>query len=226
MNAPLLSQPAAAPFVFDPLPMLAFDVIMIDPPWSFDNWSEGGNAKNAKAQYDCMPTSAIAALPVGYLARGDAWLWLWATYPMLPDALRCMESWGFRFVTAGPWIKRGASGRLAMGTGYVLRSCSEIFLLGKVGEPRTFSRSIRNVIEAPRRQHSRKPDEAYTVCEQLFGPARRADIFSRETRPGWSSWGREAGKFDAGAPTAAAVGLPAVLAPEPAPAPLLAFGGM
>lgn len=226
MNAPLLSPPAGAPWALDPLPMFAFDVIMADPPWLFENFSEKGEGKNPKRHYDCMPTADIAALPVGHLARGDAWLWLWGTWPMLPDAMAVMAAWGFRYVAGGPWVKRGRSGKVAFGPGYIFRECNEVFLVGKIGAPPVCSRSIRNLIEAPRREHSRKPDEAYTVCEQLFGPARRADIFSRETRPGWSSWGREAGKFDAGAPAAAAVGLPAVLAPEPAPAPLLAFGGM
>lgn len=181
---------------FGDLPMFAFDVIMADPPWSFENWSEGGNAKNAKAQYRCLPTEEIMAMPVGHLAAGDCWLWLWATYPMLRDAMRVMDAWGFRYVTGGPWVKRGRSGKLAMGTGYVLRSCSEIFLLGANGSPKTFNRSTRNVIEAPRRQHSRKPDEAYEKAERLFGPARRVDLFSRQTRPGWVSWGDDASKFD------------------------------
>lgn len=189
---------------FGDLRPLSYDVIMADPPWSFDNWSIGGNAKNAKAQYDCMPLAAIAALPVGHLARGDAWLWLWATYPMLPQAVQVMAAWGFPYVTGGTWVKRGTSGKLAMGTGYVLRSCSEIFLLGKHGSPRTCSRSIRNVIEAPRREHSRKPEEAYTMAEDLFGPARRADLFSRTSRPGWDAWGNETVKFDAAAPLMAA----------------------
>ena len=181
---------------FGALRPLSYDVLMIDPPWSFDNWSEGGNGKNAKAHYACMSTTDIAALPVGHLARGDAWLWLWATYPMLPEALDVMRAWGFTFVTAGSWIKRGESGKLAMGTGYVLRSCSEPFLLGRFGRPRTFSRSIRNVLEAPRREHSRKPDEAYAMAEALFGEGRRLDLFSRESRPGWDAFGFEAGKFD------------------------------
>lgn len=181
---------------FGSLRPLSYGVIMADPPWSFDNWSVGGNAKNAKAQYDCMPLADIERLPVGHLASGNAWLWLWATNPMLPEALRVMNAWGFRFVTAGTWVKRGNTGKLAMGTGYVLRSCSEPFLLGKVGEPSTFDRSVRSVIEAPRREHSRKPDEAYAIAETLFGPAYRADLFSRQTRDGWENWGNESTKFD------------------------------
>lgn len=175
----------------------SYDVIMADPPWSFDAWSEGGNAKNAKAQYDCMPIQEICALPVDLLAKGDCWLWLWATYPTLPQAMAAMAAWRFTYITGGAWVKRGESGKLAMGTGYVLRGNAEPFLIGRFGKMPTFSRSIRNVIEAPRRQHSRKPDEAYAICEELFGPAFRADLFSRESRPGWDAWGRQLAKFDA-----------------------------
>ncbi len=78
----------------------------------------------------------------------------------------------------------------------MLRGNAEVFLLGRVGNPPTCSCSIRNVIEGPLRRHSEKPEEAYQVAETLFGPARRADLFSRKTRPGWEAWGDEAGVFD------------------------------
>lgn len=72
-----------APWPFTPLPMFGFDVIMADPPWSFELRSEAGAAKAPQGQYRCLPTAAIAALPVNQLARGDCWLWLWATFPMM-----------------------------------------------------------------------------------------------------------------------------------------------
>lgn len=181
---------------FGELRPLTYDVIMADPPWLFQLYGESGNQKSPQGQYACLPIAAIKALPVGHLARGDCWLWLWATYPMLPQAIETMAAWGFSYVTGGPWVKRGVSGKLAFGPGYVLRTCSEAFLLGRYGNPATCSRSIRNVIEAPRREHSRKPDEAYAMAETLFGPARRLDLFSRESRPGWDAFGLEAGKFD------------------------------
>ena len=193
----------SAVWPFASLRMMGYDVIMADPPWSFDAWSAGGNTKNAKAQYACMSTADICALPVDQLAKGDCWLWLWATFPMLPQAMQVLDAWRFTYVTGGAWIKRGDSGRLAMGTGYVLRGNAEPFLIARFGKQRTFSRSILNVLEAPRREHSRKPDRAYAVCEELFGPAFRADLFSRESRPGWDAWGRESSKFDAGKAVAA-----------------------
>ncbi len=197
----------------------SYQVVMSDPAWSFDNWSVQGEAKNTKAQYACMSTDDIAALPVGHLASDHCWLWLWATHPMLGDALRVMNAWGFKYVTSGVWVKRGRDtetkkGKLAFGTGYVLRSCSEPFLIGKIGDPPTFSKRIRTVIEAPRRQHSRKPDEAYEICETLFGPANRADIFSRESRLGWDNWGFEKTLFDVDQPAS-------LMRDRPAPAAII-----
>lgn len=180
------------------LPIFAYDVILADPPWLFEVRSEKGEGKSPQRHYKCLPTPEICALPVGHAAAGDCWLWLWATWPMLRDAHEVMDAWGFRYVTGGPWIKRGKSGKLAFGPGYILRECGEVFLLGKNGSPKTFTKDQRNIIEAPRRQHSRKPDEAYRICERLFDPkARRLDLFSRQERRGWDACGDQVGKFEA-----------------------------
>lgn len=175
--------------------MFGYDLIMADPPWSFDCWSVGGNSKNAKAHYDCMTTQEICELAVGQLASGDAVLWLWATNPMLPEAIEVMKAWGFEFKTAGTWIKTTKSGKLHFGTGYHLRSANEPFLIGTVGNPKT-GKSQRSAFMGQARQHSRKPEEAYSAAEAWMPTARRLDLFSRETRPGWDNWGNEADKFD------------------------------
>jgi N6-adenosine-specific RNA methylase IME4 len=173
-----------------------YDVIMADPPWSFANWSDVNLAKTAKGKYDCMSLKELKAFPVADLAAPDCILWLWATNPMLPQALEVMNGWGFTFKTAGHWVKRNPnSGKLAFGTGYVLRCAGEPFLIGTRGKPKT-SRSVRSVIEGPRREHSRKPDEAFLAAEQLVPGARRLELFSRQTRPGWDNWGMERSKFD------------------------------
>ncbi len=175
-----------------------FDLIMADPPWSFDNWSKAGERKNAKAHYACVGLEDIKALPVGALAAKDCLLWLWATNPMLPHALEAMAAWGFAFKTAGHWAKRTRHGKLAFGTGYILRSAGEPFLIGTRGKPKT-TRSVRSVIEGQAREHSRKPEEAFAAAERLMPDARRIELFSRQQRPGWAAWGNETGKFEGGA---------------------------
>lgn len=174
---------------------LSYQMLVVDPPWAFDNYSAAGEAKNAKAQYSCMGIDEIKQLPVGALAGGDCCMWLWATNPMLPQALEVMSAWGFTFKTAGHWVKRTVKGKLAFGTGYILRCAGEPFIIGTVGEPQ-FARNVRSVLEGPIREHSRKPDEAYVAAEALVPNAlKRGDIFSRERRPLRDSFGLEANKF-------------------------------
>ena len=181
---------------FDPLPPASFDLIMVDPPWSFENWSEKGTtAKGAAGQYEVMSIDDIKALPVAGLARADAVLWLWATHPMIDQQIEVARSWGFRFTTTGVWVKRTKSGKLAFGTGHALRCASEPFIIAKIGNPK-LAKTVRTVIEGPAREHSRKPDEAYREAQRLLPSAkRRADIFSRQIRPGWCCFGDELGKF-------------------------------
>jgi hypothetical protein len=45
--------------------------------------------------------------------------------------------------------------------------------------------------EAQPRDHSRKPNEAYTAQERLYGEVRRLELFARPVRPGWTAWGNE-----------------------------------
>jgi len=181
---------------FGDLQVFGFDAILADPPWEFQLWSGKGEGKSAQAKYECMATDEICALPVSHLASRNCLLMMWATFPMLPDAFRVMEAWHFRYVSGGAWHKMSSTGnKTAFGTGYVLRSAAEVFLIGVTGQPDLQSRAVRNLIQAPVRSHSRKPDAAYELVEALVaGP--KLELFSRQSRPGWESWGKEAGKFD------------------------------
>jgi len=188
---------------FGELEPWSFDLIMADPPWRFRLRSRQGEGKSAQAHYACMSLTDIKALPVSDLAREDCLLWLWGTAPMTPQALDVMSAWGFRFVTIGAWHKKTIHGATAFGTGYRLRSAMEPFFIGARGKPKS-SRSVRNLVEGLAREHSRKPDEAFAAAVRLMPHAHRVELFSRETRPGWSAWGNEPGLFDGAAvPTTA-----------------------
>ena len=174
---------------------LTYGAILADPPWLYELRSSAGEAKSPQAQYDCMDLDAIKALPVSHLARGDCLCVMWATAPMLPQAIDTLAAWGFRFVTAGAWAKQSSTGtKWAFGTGYVFRSAAEFFVVGKIGEPKYQSRSVRNLIVAPVREHSRKPDDMHPMIESLVsGPY--LELFARELRPGWDVWGNQTDKF-------------------------------
>ena len=191
-------QPDRQAWPFGDLQSFSMDFIAADPPWDFRLYSAKGQKKSAQRHYHCMSLNDIKALPVGQLAAPDCCLFLWATWPMLPQAFEVMAAWGFSYRSGGVWHKKTKHGKTAFGTGYRVRSASEPWLLGFVGNPKT-SRSERNVIEGAVRAHSQKPEEAFAWAERYIPDARRIELFSRQTRPGWLAWGDEAGKLDASA---------------------------
>ncbi len=178
-----------------------------DPATRFETWSTAGEGKSPQAQYDTMTWDELETLDVARLGRGDAILFLWACWPTLRESIALMDAWGFRYVTGGAWHKRSKHGKTAFGTGYVLRSACEPYLIGTLGSPLT-ARNVRNIIEtedlevidAVARGHSRKPDEQYDYCNRLAPRALRfVELFARQRWPGWDVWGKETDKFEADA---------------------------
>ena len=150
-----------------------------------------------------MPIEAIAACRVGDLLTPTGFLVMWCTWPLIDRQAAIMRDFGIRPVTGGAWAKRTASGKLRWGTGYVLRSVCEPFLVGTLLGAGIAKGKCKNLVETMEgaaidglaREHSRKPDEFYGPIEALVLDGRRADIFARQRRAGWSSFGRELDKF-------------------------------
>lgn len=184
-----------------------YGLIMADPAWSFKHHSKKGHKKSAEGQYRTMSDDEIKAMPVHELAADDCFLFLWATNPKLDVAIDTLKEWGFTFKTAGTWVKMSKRWRADMwkdglepkqhfGTGYTFRSANEPFIIGVRGKPRAQSKRVRGAIMAAVREHSRKPEEAFSVCEQLFPDAKKLELFSRQLRAGWDTWGDQNKNFD------------------------------
>lgn len=172
--------------------------ILADPSWSFKTWSARGKGRSAERHYKTLSTLAdIKAMPVSDMAAGDAVLFLWATWPLLHAALEIIPAWGFKYKTVGfVWIKqtKRATG-LHFGLGYWTRANSEPCLLATRGKPKRVHADVPQVILAPVREHSRKPDCTRERIERLVaGPY--LELFARSTRDGWQTIGDEADRFD------------------------------
>jgi N6-adenosine-specific RNA methylase IME4 len=174
----------------------SYRVIICDPAWTWKPYSDKGLGKSPQGHYACMDLAAIQALPVADLAHPTGCtLLLWATAPMMPEALATMAAWSFEYKSMAAWAKQSSTGRKwAFGTGYIFRSAAEFLLVGTRGKPHQNAHNVRNLLVAPVREHSRKPDLVYAIAESLWdGP--RCDLFSRQTRDSWTPWGHEVGKF-------------------------------
>lgn len=202
------------------LPKGPFSLILSDPPWLYDDRRTHASAGMALSAYPCMPVADICALPVGAVAAKDSILALWTTFPKLREGLRVVEAWGFRFVTVGfVWVKLNPAARrtwhhldglvrvqdgyyngekerpdIYSGLGHYTNANAEVVLFGRRGKglPRV-SRSVKQIVIAPRGRHSAKPPEVRDRLVALFGDVPRLEMFARPPfGDGWTYWGNEA----------------------------------
>ena len=190
-----------------------FGCIYADPPWAFRTFS-GENMtphRCAEDHYRTLDLAEMKALPIGALAARDCALFMWVVGSHLAESIDLAAAWGFTFKTdAFYWLKSrlydadqidlftGDVAEPRIGFGYWTRKQVEPCWLFTRGSPRRLNKGVRQVIAEPRREHSRKPEEARTRIEQLVaGPY--LELFARTERPGWTSWGNEVGKFEAAA---------------------------
>ena len=191
------------------LPTGPFGCILADPPWAFKTFSgkRGTPHRSANDHYVTTDTRVLADMPVASVAAKDCALFMWVVDSHLDQALDLGRAWGFGFKTvAFIWLKEAENGRQldiwngesdpCIGMGYWTRKQAEICLLFTRGKPARLGKGVRQVIRDRRREHSRKPDEQYERIEALVGGP-YLELFARQSRPGWSAWGNEVGKFDA-----------------------------
>jgi N6-adenosine-specific RNA methylase IME4 len=171
------------------LPDSRYGVILADPPWRFKVYSrETGMDRAADNHYPTQETADICAIDVARIAAPDCVLFLWATVPMLPQALDVMKVWGFAYKSQCMWIKD------RIGTGYWFRNKHEILLVGTRGHVPAPAMGMQwsSVIEAPVREHSVKPERFLELIENYFPNLPKIELHRRgAARPGWSSWGLE-----------------------------------
>jgi len=171
------------------LPDERYGVIVADPEWRFEPWSrKTGMDRAADNHYPTSVLDVIKARDVPSIAAKDCVLFLWATVPMLPHALAVMAWWGFDYKSHHVWMKD------KIGTGYWNRNKHELLLIGTRGEipAPAMGTQWASVVEAPRGEHSAKPEIFLQMIEQYFPTVPKIELNRRgAARPGWSAWGNE-----------------------------------
>jgi len=182
-----------SPFA-DLLELGKFGTVLADPPWLFANRT-GKMAPEHKRlfRYRTMTNEEVMALPVGDLVLPKSHLYLWVPNALIELGLQVMEAWGFTYKTNVVWYKtRKDGGPDRRGVGFYFRNVTELVLFGVKGGLRTLppGRRMPNIIISQKREHSRKPDELYSIIEQC-SPGPYLELFARHARPGWVAWGNE-----------------------------------
>ena len=169
-----------------------YNIIYADPPWKYGT--------DVSRHYPTVPIKDIYTFPIEKIADENCALFLWVTFPILPEALETVRKWGFRYVTvAFNWIKTNKrKGTPFIGMGNWTRANAEICVLGFKGKLQRKSNRVSQIVLSPLREHSRKPDEIRDKIVDLLGDLPRIELFARQTAQGWDCWGNQTKKFNQG----------------------------
>ena len=158
-----------------------YQIVYADPPWQFDN---AGFEQSAASKYPTMTTEEICNMPIK--AEQDSILFLWATNAMLEDALEVIKSWGFLYKSNIVWCKDRSPG-----IGWFVDSRHELLLIAVKGQGLHPELKPKSWLEGNVTKHSKKPHEFYDIIEKMYPKQNYIELFARNTRKGWTSWGNQ-----------------------------------
>lgn len=160
-----------------------YKIIYADPPWRYD--FSKSDSRKIENQYETMSLDEICALQIP--VDNNAVLYLWATAPKLLEALKVMESWGFKYKTHAVWDK------CRIGMGYWFRGQHELLLVGVKGKwsPPEPKKRIPSIYQEDRNGHSSKPEAIRSFIQHWFPQHDKIELFAREKTQGWDCWGNE-----------------------------------
>jgi N6-adenosine-specific RNA methylase IME4 len=170
-----------------------YDVIYADPPWSYNDKMKG-HSFSLENEYETQSKQWICNLPVKNIANDNCVLFLWATSPLLDEAFEVMKAWGFKYKTvAFVWSKHTKNGKKVSNLGQWTMGNVELCLLGVKGKPNSWrkSKSVKQLVEAERTIHSKKPQEVRNRIIELFGDVTKIELFARQKTETWDVWGNE-----------------------------------
>lgn len=178
-----------------PFPDKKYDIIYADPPVELLRQGLQRERGRALPHHDGRRNMQVTRQRRGGggIASDNCILFMWATYPMMKEALKVIEAWGFTYKSiAFQRVKQNRSGNgYFFGLGRWTRGNTEPCLLAVKGKPKRISASVGQLVFSPLRRHSQKPDEVRDRIVELMGDLPRIELFARETAPGWDSWGNE-----------------------------------
>lgn len=177
-----------------PAPEGLFNVIYADPPWRYgrEQHTRTDASGGSETHYETLSVEEICGYEfkdgrhISTLAAEDAALFLWATSPLLPNALEVIEAWGFAYKASFVWDK------VAHNVGYYNSVRHEFLLIATKGSYLPESKTLLDsVVSIERSEHSRKPERFYEIIEELYPTGSKLELFARREREGWTSIGLE-----------------------------------
>lgn len=182
-----------------PFPNKKYNIIYADPAWRYNDTRSGSGYKNpngaggASKHYQTMSLEEICQLKVKDIADDNCMLFLWCTSSLLDYGFEVMKRWKFEYKTVGfVWVKLTKDlSKPYSGMGYYTNQNAEFCLIGLKGKYWREAKNIKQIVQKPREEHSKKPNSIRDDIINLCGDLPRIELFARNKTPGWDVWGNE-----------------------------------
>ena len=163
------------------LPAEIFQVIYCDPPWQYSN---SGFEMSAENKYPTMSIDELRKLRVNEISDTHCAMFMWATNPLLKDALSLMTTWGFEYKTNLVWVKNRHT------AGFYTFGQHELLLIGTKGSMLPVEKPT-SIITGDNNIHSRKPEIVYDIINTMYPGLKKVELFARKGQKGFTPWGNE-----------------------------------
>lgn len=180
------------------LPDKKYDVILMDPPWSYYGQQDKMGA--AAKFYPTMSDDDLKDMDIRSILNPKSVVFMWATSPRLDFAIDLLRHWDLNYRgVAFTWVKTKKDGLTPIGAQgvrpSVVKPTTEFVIVASPvlkGRPLPVAdEGVRHVVLAAKMEHSRKPDEIHRRIERLYPDAAKLEMFARRPMGGWDIWGNE-----------------------------------
>lgn len=164
-----------------------YRVIYADPPWQYNDKQDTEKLGGAGKHYPTMSIQELCEMPVKDIAEDNSVLFMWTTSPLLEECFDVIKAWGFKYKTSFVWDK------VKHNMGHYNSVRHEFLLICTRGSCTPDNRKLFDSVQSIERtdKHSEKPHEFYDIIEALYQYGNKIELFSRNKRKGWSSFGND-----------------------------------
>jgi N6-adenosine-specific RNA methylase IME4 len=185
------AEAAAAEGVTDE-PVERYRILYADPPWDYGAHAQPDYQTEQRDHYAVMTVEELCDLPVKEWTEDNAVLFIWVTSPILERSFEVIKAWGFTYKASFVWDK------IKHNMGHYNSVRHELLLICTRGACQPDKQTLFDSVQSIERgKHSVKPVEFYDIIETLYTHGKKLELFAREARDGWASYGHVAEIKDA-----------------------------
>ena len=172
-----------------------YGLIYADPPWKQSKGGKKSVRENSSGKPLDYPTCSLDEIKEHLRLATESTtensiLFLWTIDKYLFEAQQIAESLGYKLHARMIWDKI-----TGIPAAFTVRYVHEYLLYMYKGKLTPVAKDERGKIHTVFRErvtkHSKKPDIAYEIIERLYPDLKKLEMYARETRDGWDSFGNE-----------------------------------